>query len=720
MRIIRNIPFWDIALFMPIIVGSTFGYLFGYLYQQRLHKQQTLYNAIEQQKLLNQILIFSNSEKSIQKILDHAIRVIISAPFSKLQSKGAIFLNDGNKHLMLKSHLHLSPELLTRCGEKGVKFGECLCGQAAAKKETIFKHCVDSEHSIQFANMADHGHYNVPIIFDGNVLGVIVVYLDVNHKKNNVEIEFLEAVANVLAIIINKYNVDRRSRENETKLKEIQQFAGIGTWKLYVESGEISASDEVFTIMGYQPQSFRYNEEEFINVTHPDDKTLVLDALEKAKQGNPFEIEARHFKKDGSIAHIVNKCNPRVLENGYVPELNGTIIDVTGIRAKEEELREKQAIVNGILKGTPDPLFLLDFNANEVTYYNKAMEDVFIQNPDFIINYPKKGASIFREYVHPDDLEQYDAMNKAIRAGQDMYTLKFRTNVFNEEFRWVEQVALVYSRDNTNRVKQVLVVSKDITDRVEAESRVKKLNRELMAKLNDIKKVNTELDQFVYSVSHDLRAPLSSVLGLVNLCKNHPEEGLMEECIERIGISIEKLDSFIKDILDYSRNARTEIQNDRFSIKAMVSELVDNIKLLSNPNIEMQVIDHEKHVFVGDRRRMSMVLNNIISNACKYADNTKSASKVTITVQTTANGCTITVEDNGIGIAKEHQPKVFDMFYRGTINSDGSGLGLYIVKEALTKMKGTTELSSNLGKGTRIKIEVPQGTRQAVFANKEA
>lgn len=709
MRVIRHAPVLDWGLLMPFLVGTTFGYLYGYIYNQRKQRHLSLKNAVEQQRLLNQILVFSSQETSLQKVLEYVLKVIINSPFGKLQAKGGIFLSDGSNNLVLKSHLGLGPELLNACGKNGIQFGECLCGLAALKKETIYKSCVDNNHTITFSSMKDHGHYNVPILHQDKVLGVIVVYLDVGHPKNPVEIEFLEATTKVLAIIINKYNVDIKAKENEFKLKEIQDFAGIGTWQLSIATGQIVASDEVFEIMGYKPQQFQYNEEEFLNVTHKNDKKLVIESLTKAKQGIPFEIEARHFKKDGSIAHIVNKCSPKIETDGSIKFLNGTIIDLTNIRSKEQELREKQALVNGILKGTPDPLFLMDLDKNEITYYNKAMEEVFILNPDFILNYPQKGAAIFRDYVHPDDLQYYDEMNRQLRAGKDTFQLQFRTNIFSGNYNWVDQIAMVYSRNKKGRVKQVLVVSKDVTDRVTAENSVKKLNKELTIKLSDIKKVNAELDQFVYSVSHDLRAPLASVLGLVNLCQNHPDENLMEECIDRIGISIKKLDGFIKDILDYSRNSRTEVKKEVFSIQELTKELIENIRLLSNPDIELILHADEKQPFVGDKRRMSIIINNILSNACKYADLNKPKRWVKIDISTTEKEAVFHVEDNGIGVEEGQLEKVFGMFYRGTIYSEGSGLGLYIVKETLNKMEGKIELSSTIGEGTTIEFTVPQG-----------
>ncbi len=711
MVVFLNTTVFSIALYMPLLVGTISGYIFGFLYNQRIQKQKALYQSLEQQDILNNILLLPHQNYKLEELLQETIKLTLEASFAQLQSKGGIFLSTYDNRLVLKSHINLSPQLIEKCGVKGVEFGECLCGLAAAEKKTIYKNCVDHDHTLRFEDMEDHGHYNVPIIYNDEVLGVLVVYLDVNHQKNKVEIDFLEHIAIVLAIILNKISTDNKALQSESKLKEVQEFAGIGTWTMNIKTGAIEASDEVYSIMGYKPQQFKYTEESFLQVTHNSDVGRMKEAFENAKKGEPFEVEMRHFRKDGTVAHIINKCKPRVLENGFIPELSGTIIDVSKLRDNEAELSEQQDLVNGILSATPDMLYLIDLGSNELIYYNRVMSKVLDENPNFLIRFKEIGIKIFYELAHPDDVHLFDEMDKILRSGQDFYTFSFRTKAIGGTFRWLEQRVFVYSRGKNGYIKQVLIVSKDIHEQMLAEERVRKLNDKLLVQFKDIKKVNTELDQFVYSVSHDLRAPLSSILGLVNISKKESDKQLLRECIARIGTSTEKLDEFIKDILDYSRNSRTEIDATPFSIETLVNELIDNIKLLRNPNIKLELSSNEKPTYIGDRRRISIILNNIISNSCKYADPAKANSFVKIDIKSNKDGCIINIKDNGIGISSTVLDNVFDMFYRGTETSDGSGLGLYIVKESISKLNGQIELTSEEGAGTNIAIQIPHSDK---------
>lgn len=713
---ILEVPFIGLGLWAPSISGTVLGIISGFLYNQRSNNQTSLLNALEQQRILKEISLLPHQNISVVELLNKTIRFILDVSFAKLQSKGGIFITSTTKQLVLKSHLNLDKSLVNNCG-KGVRFGDCLCGLAAEKRETIFKNCVDKEHTFKYGGMSDHGHYNVPITHENDVLGVIVIYLDVKHKRNSTEIDFLEAVANVLALILKKYSVDQTILMNESVLREVQEFAGIGTWTLNINTGKITASDEVYDIMGYQPQQLSYTEEDFLKSIHPSDINEMKNILVSSKKGKPFEVEMRHFKKDGSIAHIINKCKPKVLENGEINELAGTIIDVSKMRFNEAELKEKQDLVKSILSATPDMLYLVDLDTNSFVYYNAEMEKVLRKNPEFLINYKKKGVKYFGEFVHPEDRGLFASMDNDLRSGKEFTTINYRIKGFTDEYRWYEQRIFVYNRSKEGRIHQVLIISKDIHEKFLAEENIKELNEKLLVQYKNIKKVNTELDQFVYSVSHDLRAPLSSILGLVNLSKNDSSEKLLKECMVRIGTSVEKLDSFIQDILNYSRNSRTEVATDSFSIEELINELIANIKLLRDPNIKIILKADENITYVGDRKRISIVLNNIISNACKYADFTKHNRKIKISVRTSKKGCKLSIEDNGIGIKVDSLDKIFDMFYRGTEASEGSGLGLYIVKESITKLNGFIDIKSEEGVGTNISIEIPHSITPMMSKN---
>lgn len=234
----------------------------------------------------------------------------------------------------------------------------------------------------------------------------------------------------------------------------------------------------------------------------------------------------------------------------------------------------------------------------------------------------------------------------------------------------------------------------------------------LQEKLNErteLLKVNQELDYFVYSVSHDLRAPLTGMLGVLLLAEKEVIEPKTKKYLQLLKDGVKRLDCFISDILDYSQNCRLDKHVEVVDFKKMLDDITYNltgvIGKVEGLNIETYI--HDEHTFKTDKVRLNMVLNNLISNAVRYRRSGDEPSFVKVNIVTNENGADIFVEDNGIGIKEKSQGKVFDMFYRGTSASVGSGLGLYVVKEALEKLNGKINVSSVLGKGTKFAIHLP-------------
>jgi len=224
----------------------------------------------------------------------------------------------------------------------------------------------------------------------------------------------------------------------------------------------------------------------------------------------------------------------------------------------------------------------------------------------------------------------------------------------------------------------------------------------------ELNRINQELDKFVYSASHDLKAPLNSVLGLINIAKKDGASGNMPLYLQMIEQSINKLEHFITEIIDYSRNSSVAVKSSFINFDNLVEDALSDLKYLEEElDIEKVVNIKGKGEFKSDTRRLTVIFNNLISNSIKYHDRRKEDRFVKITISYDSSKAKIIFEDNGTGIGKEHLDKVFNMFYRASDNSKGSGLGLYIVKETLEKIKGRIKVQSELGKGSTFSIELP-------------
>jgi len=225
----------------------------------------------------------------------------------------------------------------------------------------------------------------------------------------------------------------------------------------------------------------------------------------------------------------------------------------------------------------------------------------------------------------------------------------------------------------------------------------------------ELKTANYELDRFVYSTSHDLRAPLNSMLGLIEIAKDDTNEDITREHLIMLKRSAKKLDGFICDILDYSRNARMEVAMEEINFKELITDITENLKFIGDNNRAIEFITEisgETSIY-SDKNRLITILGNLISNAIRYQNAQIANPYVRIQIQISPAETRIVIEDNGIGMSEEVHSKIFDMFYRVSNESVGSGLGLYIVKEAVNKLSGEIKVQSEIGKGTTFLIKIP-------------
>jgi PAS domain S-box-containing protein len=283
------------------------------------------------------------------------------------------------------------------------------------------------------------------------------------------------------------------------------------------------------------------------------------------------------------------------------------------------------------------------------------------------------------------------------------YLREVRLRTRSGDYLWVMDSAITKFGEDGEPVVTVGSII-DIHERKLAEEKILRQN-ELLAK------ANTELDQFVYSVSHDLRAPLSSILGLTNVYRLTDEPAEKESIVKFIRERANNLDGFIREILDYSRNSRTLLRCQPVNLLQVVNEVIKSLTYMHGfDRMQMRIDIHPELLVFTDLERVKVILNNLVSNAVKYSDATKD-SFVSLQASTDRHHFMIEVKDNGIGIREEFHKQIFEMFFQAHDHARGSGLGLYIVKETVEKLQGSISLQSEYGVGTSFTLVVPEGQR---------
>lgn len=235
-------------------------------------------------------------------------------------------------------------------------------------------------------------------------------------------------------------------------------------------------------------------------------------------------------------------------------------------------------------------------------------------------------------------------------------------------------------------------VQTDITDR-------KRTEKELV-------ETNQELDTFFYKASHDLKGPLASVMGIVNLARLENTDPLNEKYFTMIETSVKRLDRTLLDLIELARTRKGTSKISLINVRTLVEEILHSLRHLQDfGRINFEVKIDNQIELKADKVLVLSVFQNLIHNAINYCNH--QSPWVRIKVEKEKTGVHLEISDNGDGIPAAIKDKVFEMFYRGHPDSSGSGLGLFIVKNALEKMEGTISFESELGKGTIFSVHIP-------------
>lgn len=236
--------------------------------------------------------------------------------------------------------------------------------------------------------------------------------------------------------------------------------------------------------------------------------------------------------------------------------------------------------------------------------------------------------------------------------------------------------------------------------------RISESNELLASKNAELQKINLELDQFAYRTSHDLKAPVNALKGLVRVAELSESREEIAHCHDLMKERLSNLEDLIRDILDLSKNSRTEVSLAVANVPDIVEQLVKSLVSKDAP-VKVHIEGPQALEAYVDTTRFKMIVGNLLSNALQYADLSKKEPYIRIRLWSEKQFFFVSVKDNGVGIEPEYLEKIFAMFFRVADNSIGSGLGLYIAKEATEKMGGNIQVVSRKGEGSEFIVKLP-------------
>jgi signal transduction histidine kinase len=248
----------------------------------------------------------------------------------------------------------------------------------------------------------------------------------------------------------------------------------------------------------------------------------------------------------------------------------------------------------------------------------------------------------------------------------------------------------------------------DIQSAIEESNKFYTATSMLAVKNLALQKAYDELNKFAYSVTHDMRGPLLSILGAIGVAKNVGDVNEMQDMLHMMESSVEKLDTFIQNTHEYYNLKQGELHIEELNMEKIEKDMQDIYSMTAKvSNVEFAVSVSQPEPFRSDEMAVKIVLNNLLSNAFKYQRKDEAHKKVDLNITVEKGNAIIFVKDNGIGIDSKHINDIFNMFYRATTEEVGSGIGLYNVKDALLKLNGEISVDSTPGVGTTFKVTIP-------------
>lgn len=478
------------------------------------------------------------------------------------------------------------------------------------------------------------------------------------------------------------------AKESELRYQALVERLPIGV-AIYKQGKLLFANTQAHVILGAD-KSQNLIGTDVLNFVEPEHHQRIIRRMKEVAEGLPGAmVEQKYIRLDGRLIDVETTAFPY----NYRGEQCVQIIfrDITERKQAEAHIRKNEALLAQLFQNVPIAVVLLN-EFGKVEQANKGFEEMFGYTLAEL-----RGRSI-NDFIVPEELTHEGVdLNNLIASHRVVSIETIRRHRNGTIVNVILYGMPVMLNNQTIGIYGVYV---DITQRQRVEE--------------ELKIRNTELDNFVYKVSHDLRAPLSSILGLVNLAKLPGNTDNPMDYIDIIGSKVEHLDHFIGDVLSHSKNLKMDLTIAKVDFNYIIDQTFNDLNYLEGAKGMSRMVKVDGIDFYSDPWRIAEILRNLISNAIKYRKLDQVASEIGIKINVDHLRAEIVFADNGIGIEEKNLTRVFEMFYRATEQSDGSGIGLYIVKNAVDKLGGQISLASRLGQGTRFSIILPNRINSVV------
>lgn len=447
----------------------------------------------------------------------------------------------------------------------------------------------------------------------------------------------------------------------------------------------IDANEAYWKLSGYDPEtSIGLTTFELRSGLQKEERDrFIRELLEKGSIQNPaYDFVNAHGE------HLKTVAFYELIDEAGVPVIFSMFYDMTEQSHAQEALVQSEARVRALLEATPDMIFELTRDGTIVQFIPSSENKPLLQPEEFI------GKTIAQ--ILPSIAEQTDfAIRRALESGQ--------VNAFEYQLPSGAVMRDFEARITPAGSDLVLAIVRDISLRKWAESEREKLINELEAK-------NAELERFTYTVSHDLKSPLITIKGFLGYVREDVRMGDMERFevdLHRIGAAAEKMQHLLGDLLELSRIGRLTNEPEYIPMNELIAQVVELLHgRITAGNIFVHIAPELPFIY-GDRARIFEVFQNLIDNAAKFMGD-QPVPRIEIGAQGSLNGNPVLyVRDNGIGIPPQFKDKIFGLFDKLNAQTDGTGIGLALVKRIVEFHGGRIWLESEIGRGATFFLALP-------------
>lgn len=467
-------------------------------------------------------------------------------------------------------------------------------------------------------------------------------------------------------------------------------------WDWKIEDDSIIWNKGIYGVFGYQKEDVGSTSKWWFDRIHPEDSLKMSVKLYSflEQKTEKWQDEYRFQCADGSYKYVFDRGFLVKDANGKPLRMIGAIQDVTKQKEEEQRLR----LLETVITQSKDAVMITDIDTSKnvipnIIFVNSAFTDMTGYPADEVI-----GKSLEILFGKKSDILEFDKLRTAVQEYKECFVETISYKKSGEEF-WIN-FSMIPVTDKEGEHSHWISIQRDVTVEKEREKEREQLIRELTQN-------NKDLKQFSYITSHNLRAPLSNLTGLLNLIEEIPiEDSELKEIINGFSKSTHLLNETINDLVKVIIiKDNPSVQKEKLFIKDVFENVFNQLSFLISSNKPILKIDLEvETIFDINKSYLESIFLNLLTNAINYREPSRQL-RITIATKVEDNNLFMTFKDNGIGIDLEkNNDKIFGLYQRFHNYPESKGLGLYLVKSQVESMGGTISVDSNVGKGTTFTI----------------